>query len=37
MDDPKTRKAFSRLLDRAERRKPMSTAAAITARDRGRR
>jgi metal-responsive CopG/Arc/MetJ family transcriptional regulator len=37
IDDPKMRKAFSRLLDRAERRKPMSTADAITARDRGRR
>ena len=37
IDDPQTRKAFARLVSRAERRKPVSTAAALEARDRGRR
>ena len=37
IDDPKTRRAFSRLVGRAERRKPISTSEALTARDRGRR
>ena len=37
IDDPKTRRAFSRLLSRAERRKPILTAGALAARDRGRR
>jgi hypothetical protein len=36
-DDPKTRRAFSRLVSRAERRKPITTADALAARDRGRR
>jgi metal-responsive CopG/Arc/MetJ family transcriptional regulator len=34
IDDPKTRKAFARLLSRAERRKPISTSDALAARDR---
>lgn len=37
IDDPKARRAFSRLISRAERRKPISTADALAARDRGRR
>jgi uncharacterized protein (DUF1778 family) len=37
IDDPGDRRAFSRLLRRAERRKPISTAEALKARDRGRR
>jgi len=37
IDDPAGRRAFSRLLRRAERRNPISTAQALKARDRGRR
>jgi hypothetical protein len=37
IDDPKTRRAFSSLISRAERRKPLSTRDALAARDRGRR
>src|SRR5437773_2406552 len=37
IDDPEGRRAFSRLLRRAERRNPISTAEALEARDRGRR
>ncbi len=37
IDDPGGRRAFSRLVRRAERRKPISTARALEARDRGRR
>jgi metal-responsive CopG/Arc/MetJ family transcriptional regulator len=37
IDDPKTRRAFSKLVSRAEHRKPISTADALAARDRGRR
>jgi len=37
IDEPADRRAFSRLLRRAERRKPISTAEALEARDRGRR
>ena len=37
IDDPAARRAFSRLLRRAEGRAPMSTAHALKARDRGRR
>jgi hypothetical protein len=37
IDDPKTRRAFSRLVGRAEGRKAISTADALAARDRGRR
>ena len=36
MDDPAGREAFTRLLRRAERRTPVSTAKALAARDRGR-
>lgn len=34
---PKMRRAFERLVTRAERRNPISTADALAARDRGRR
>jgi len=34
IDDPARRRAFSRLLRRAERRNPISTAEALEARDR---
>ena len=37
IDDPAGRRAFSRLLRRAELRTPLSTAEALKARDRGRR
>ena len=37
IDDPSARRALSRLLRRAERRAPISTAGALKARDRGRR
>ena len=37
IDDPAGRRAFSRLLRRAERRPPISTAEALEARNRGRR
>ena len=37
IDDPASRRAFSRLLRGAERRNPISTAEALEARDRGRR
>ena len=37
IDDPAGRRAFSRLLRRAELRNPISTAEALEARDRGRR
>jgi len=37
IDDPKTRRAFTRLMNRSERRKPISTVDALAARDRGRR
>ncbi|HEY2091042.1 MAG TPA: ribbon-helix-helix protein, CopG family [Thermoanaerobaculia bacterium] len=37
LDDPKTRRAYARLLRNAERRAPMTTAEALAARDRGRR
>jgi metal-responsive CopG/Arc/MetJ family transcriptional regulator len=37
IDTPAVRMAFSRLLRRAEGGKPMSTAEALEARDRGRR
>jgi hypothetical protein len=37
LDDPAERRAFSRLLSRAERRTPISTAEALEARDSGRR
>jgi uncharacterized protein (DUF1778 family) len=37
IDDTAHRRAFSRLLRRAENRKPISTADALEARDRGRR
>jgi metal-responsive CopG/Arc/MetJ family transcriptional regulator len=37
IDDPKVRRAFYRLVDRAERRTPISTSEALAARDRGRR
>jgi uncharacterized protein (DUF1778 family) len=37
VDNPASRKAFSRLLRRAELRKPISTAEALEARDRERR
>jgi len=37
IDDPVGRRAFSRLLRRAERRIPISTAEALEARNRGRR
>jgi len=37
LDDPAGRRAFSRLLRRAERRTPISTAEALEARNRGRR
>lgn len=37
IDDPATHRAFSGLVSRAERRKPISTADALAARDRGRR
>jgi hypothetical protein len=37
IDDPKVRRAFSRLVGRAERRGPISTADALAVRDRGRR
>jgi metal-responsive CopG/Arc/MetJ family transcriptional regulator len=37
IDDPKTRRAFSRVIRRAERRTPISTADALAARDRSRR
>lgn len=37
IDNPKTRRAFSRLVSRAERREPISTADALAARERGRR
>lgn len=37
LDDPASRRAFSALLRRAERRTPISTAEALEARNRGRR
>jgi uncharacterized protein (DUF1778 family) len=37
IDDPKIQRAFAKLISRAERRKPMSTANALAARERGRR
>jgi uncharacterized protein (DUF1778 family) len=37
IDDAKMRRAFSRLMSRAERRKPISTADALAARDQARR
>jgi hypothetical protein len=37
IDDPKTRRAFSRLVNRAERREHITTTEALAARDRGRR
>ncbi|HUP62196.1 MAG TPA: hypothetical protein VNA69_17450 [Thermoanaerobaculia bacterium] len=37
IDNPAGRRAFSRLLRRAERRNPITTAQALEARDRGRR
>jgi hypothetical protein len=37
IDEPAKRRAFSRLLRRAERRMPISTAEALEARNRGRR
>ena len=37
IDDPKTRISFSGLVDRAERRGPISTSDALAARGRGRR
>lgn len=37
IDDLSMRSAFSRLVGRAERRKPISTADALIARERGRR
>jgi hypothetical protein len=37
IDDAKTRRAFSGVLSRAERRTPISTSSALAARDRGRR
>ncbi|MEA2235828.1 MAG: hypothetical protein QOC81_552 [Thermoanaerobaculia bacterium] len=37
VDDPASRRAFARLLLRAELRNPISTAEALEARDRGRR
>ncbi len=37
IDDPKARRAFSRLVNRAERCNPISTSDALAARDRGRR
>jgi hypothetical protein len=37
LDDPKTRRAYARLLRNAERRAPMTTAEALAARDRRRR
>jgi len=37
IDDPESRAAFSRLVRRAERRKPISTTQALEARERGRR
>jgi uncharacterized protein (DUF1778 family) len=37
IDDPATRRAYSRMLRRAELRSPITTAEALEARDRGRR
>ena len=37
IDNPADRRAFSRLLRKAEQRKPISTVEALEARDRGRR
>ena len=37
IDEPSARRAFSRLMRRAEDRKPISTADALAARERGRR
>jgi uncharacterized protein (DUF1778 family) len=37
IDDPASRRAFSRLRRKAELRQPVSTAEALEARDRGRR
>lgn len=37
IDEPKIRRAFSRLMAKAEQRNPISTAEALAARERGRR
>jgi len=37
IDDPAVRRAFSRLMRRAEEREPITTEEALKARDRGRR
>jgi hypothetical protein len=37
IDDPNVRRAFLRLRERAERRKPITTAEALLAKERGRR